>query len=565
MSNRPRLAHLSGPTATIQNIPPLVTSNKAREQHGLPTRRRNQAVPARFDALRPQRLATPVTVYVEQYSAHPLEKDAAELYGPPDGYVSPCGDFSPERLDGHDRPVYRIDLKPEDGLYPLPYMAFQADGRPWDEQGCEPNADESRTRQGFFPDASRSFEEIDRLGIAPDGLANSISDLADVDFFRVLPPGGFTKGLPADCRSDLGAGPVPPERRGRDFFAYLPPHLSTLAPRPALAMITNRVQAILSSGQYLGALWTQGSPEIEETAYWFNLLIDSHVPIACAAAQRPQGQLSADGPQNILDSVRYLTSRVWADSADRNRLGTLVIQDQQLFAAREVAKVDARPGGYVASGGHGGILGQVIRDGRVVVTYLPAYRHTCNSAVRRSQLPSEVTAVRAVSGGLQQVVVQIKSKAGDLLENAIPVVSIIKDGGYTGMDWGDKPSLELDLEATIRHKLEIGRLTGLVVEGLVPYGHMTSRARQQLIFQAIFSGLPVVQVGRGNSEGFANIHPFIIAGSNLTATKARLLLMASLMRLGSLPVAADPTRPSSEESAATAQAVVAYQEIFNTH
>jgi len=33
---KPRIAVFSGPTATIQNSPPLVTSNKARALHGLP-------------------------------------------------------------------------------------------------------------------------------------------------------------------------------------------------------------------------------------------------------------------------------------------------------------------------------------------------------------------------------------------------------------------------------------------------------------------------------------------------------------------------------------------------
>jgi len=37
----------------------------------------------------------------------------------------------------------------------------------------------------------------------------------------------------------------------------------------------------------------------------------------------------------------------------------VVIQEQRAFAAREVMKADARPGGYVATGGHGGILGGV--------------------------------------------------------------------------------------------------------------------------------------------------------------------------------------------------------------
>ena len=38
MSKRPRIAHLTGPTATIQNSPPLVTSNKARAKYGLSLR-----------------------------------------------------------------------------------------------------------------------------------------------------------------------------------------------------------------------------------------------------------------------------------------------------------------------------------------------------------------------------------------------------------------------------------------------------------------------------------------------------------------------------------------------
>ena len=87
MDGKARIAHLAGPNATIQNTPPLVTSNKARAKHNLPLLVNPDSTPSRFDVLRPQRLAAPVTVYVEQFSGHPLEADAAELYGPPDGYV----------------------------------------------------------------------------------------------------------------------------------------------------------------------------------------------------------------------------------------------------------------------------------------------------------------------------------------------------------------------------------------------------------------------------------------------------------------------------------------------
>lgn len=70
MPSKPKIAVFSGPTATIQNSEPLVTSNKARERYGLLLRPNPDGSPMRFDALRPQRLAAPVTVYIEQFSAH---------------------------------------------------------------------------------------------------------------------------------------------------------------------------------------------------------------------------------------------------------------------------------------------------------------------------------------------------------------------------------------------------------------------------------------------------------------------------------------------------------------
>jgi L-asparaginase len=120
MTARPRIAHFAGPNATIQNSPPLMTSNKARRKYGLPLVRNPDGTEARFDVLRPQRLAAPATVYVEQFSAHPLERDAAELYGPPDGYLDAHGQFRKERQSPADKPVHEIELRPEDGLYPLP-------------------------------------------------------------------------------------------------------------------------------------------------------------------------------------------------------------------------------------------------------------------------------------------------------------------------------------------------------------------------------------------------------------------------------------------------------------
>src|SRR5690606_2285574 len=133
-----RIAHIAGPNATITNAPPLVTSNKARARAGLPLITDDAGNPSRFDPLRGQRLAAPVEVFIDAYSAHPMEEDAADLYAPADGYLDAAGAFSAVETETHTRPVYRVTLNPEDGLYPLPYMALQADGSAWDGDGTSP-------------------------------------------------------------------------------------------------------------------------------------------------------------------------------------------------------------------------------------------------------------------------------------------------------------------------------------------------------------------------------------------------------------------------------------------
>ena len=70
---KPRIAVFSGPASTIGNSPTLVTSNKGR----LPGER---VLEGRYDHLAPQTLHEPVRVRIRKYSAHPLERDAAEIY-----------------------------------------------------------------------------------------------------------------------------------------------------------------------------------------------------------------------------------------------------------------------------------------------------------------------------------------------------------------------------------------------------------------------------------------------------------------------------------------------------
>ncbi len=554
-ADKPRIAVFSGPTATIQNNKPLVTSNKARAEHGLPL-----MIDAWGRTLtdwpRYQRLAATVTVYVEQFSAHPLEADVAELYAPPDGYVDAAGVFSKTRVNAADKPVYAVTLRPEDGLYALPYMGRQADGQPWDDVAAFPGAPFAQSRQTFVPDASRIFEEIERNG-------GEIASQADYDFYRPVPAGGYTKGLPAAKRTDTGSGDIAPEVLGRDFFSYGPYPAAQI--RPMLAREANAVQRALSSGRYVGALWLEGSPTVEGSAYWLSLLIDSTLPITANAAHRNRGLISADGDGNILDSIAFINSRVWADEQGRNQLGTVMVQDEIIYSAREIEKGDAHPGGYVATGGYGGIFGSMTAG--AYLTNLPTRLHTWKSALRISQLPARQRGwLKSKKGKVEAVEVPIKDAAGDLLPDAIPKVAMLKGDNWYDDTGVPDPAAEKGIAATIDMLLAKYPLAGIVGEGLAPYSSL-SASQDKALELAVLAGLPVVKTARGDASGLVRVNRrnLFIEGNNLTTTKARLLLTAALMKLGPLPRAADPEHPTLEELMAIRDKVASYQEIFQSH
>lgn len=554
-AQKPKIAVFSGPTATIQNNAPLVTSNKAREQYGLPLLKDSSGA-VLTDWPRYQRLAAPVTVYVEMFTAHPLEADVKELYAPPDGYVNAKGEFSKQPTSPHDKPVYAITLKPEDGLYALPYMGRQANGQPWESTATRPGAPFSEARQTFVPDASRIFEEIERNG-------GGIYALADYDFYRAVPAGGYTKGLPAEKRTDVGEGDIPPEVLGKDFFAYGP--YAASQPRTMLARAANVVQKAMASGQYAGGIWLEGSPSVEGSSYWLSLLVDTPLPLAFNSAHRHRGTISADGDGNIVNSIEYVLSKIWAGDDGKNRLGAVMVQDEVIYSAREVVKGDAHPGGYVATGGYGGIFG-VMTQGPYV-TNVPTRKHTWKSDVRMTVLPTKVDGLLRERGAFRTVPVTIKNPAGELIGSAIPKVVMVK--GDVWFDDDATTTLRTTEEAItgpIDGLLAKYPLAGIVAEGMSPYASL-SAAQERSLELAALSGLPVVKVARGDAHALVRVNPtnLTIDGNNLIATKARLLLTAALMKLGPLPPAKDPANPTEAEKEAIRKKVAMYQEIFNTH
>jgi hypothetical protein len=231
-----------------------------------------------------------------------------------------------------------------------------------------------------------------------------------------------------------------------------------------------------------------------------------------------------------------------------------------------VQKADARPGGYIATGGHGGIIGRMGHPGLPQFSFKTVKRHTYDSLVNMTVLPREVQGSRVQSSKVVAITVPIKNDAGELLPTAIPKVTIVKHARYLPEDTTGNADEEVDILARIEKNLIDAPLAGFVAEGSAPFGAM-SNSVDAALKRATFSGMPAVKVSRGNTSGFvdASRDPLAIAGSNLTATKARLLLMACLMRLGSLPLAVDPNKPTEAETEATKAKLAQYQDVFNTH
>ena len=444
---KPRIAVFSGPRATIANSPTLVTGNKGR----LPGER---VLPGRYEHLAPQVLHEPVVVKIRKYSAHPLEEDAAAVYQP----------------DGKD--YYEVELLPEDGPYPLPYVARRANGseqgQPFEEADLFDPSLNFGGRQFFYPDASRMFTEIDRTisGRDESGEGSALDRKADFEFIRVLPPGGYTqKG----------------EKSGVDYFPYRPLAIRRSPRYRDLAHVVNSVQAALASGEYAGGIWLEGSPTVEETTYWLSLLIDTDLAIAGIAAQRPHGQLANDGDRNIVDAVDYVLSGLG------NGIGAVGVQDERIYAAREFKKADDRPGNYKATGGHGGILGTV--GPPVTIWYKPAYRHTASSDVNLSRLP-DVLEFPEYADANATVRVAVKDGEGRLLGESIPRVHIVKYGAYMDEDETGNPDNEVDIMARIEK--------GLADQSQRrPASPQAARLRAGRVF-ALRSGRDVAAPGAGN-------------------------------------------------------------------
>jgi L-asparaginase len=118
-------------------------------------------------------------------------------------------------------------------------------------------------------------------------------------------------------------------------------HTTTLCTVPGASLTLDdavrglRWAATEAADRVDGIVMIQGTDTIEETAYFWDLYWEAAVPVVVTGAMRSPQLAGADGPANLLASIR-----VAIDAASRHR-GVLVVMNDEIHAARRVRKANA--------------------------------------------------------------------------------------------------------------------------------------------------------------------------------------------------------------------------------
>jgi L-asparaginase len=157
----------------------------------------------------------------------------------------------------------------------------------------------------------------------------------------------ITTGGTISMRYDATAGGAVPAVSGNELLAMVPGmeqvatlHLIEYSNQPSCHLTPTKMFEIcmlardtLAQPDVDGVVVTHGTDALEETAYMADLLIDSPKGLVFTAAMRNNSEMGADGPRNILGSVRV------AASPQARGLGALVVFNGRVLAARDTIKM----------------------------------------------------------------------------------------------------------------------------------------------------------------------------------------------------------------------------------
>ena len=275
-----------------------------------------------------------------------------------------------------------------------------------------------------------------------------------------------------------------PEAQG--FAQVLPEQLinvgsTDVGPQHWLQLAQRINQIFEADPDAAGVAITHGTATLEETAYFLNLTVKSHRPVAITGAMRPPTGLGTDADINLIDCIRVAAS---PESAGR---GVLTILNNEIQAARDVTKTNSYRLETFRSN-ELGCLGYADSDEQVVFYRTPTRSHTLDTEFQVSEgteLP-RVDIAYAYAGG-DGLVIRALADAG--------VPGLVAAGLGSG---GSSP----EFMAALKEARAAGTKVVIATQ--------TGNGR-------------VMRTRRFQEEGY-------IVADNLAPKKARILLMLALTR-----------------------------------
>jgi L-asparaginase len=215
-----------------------------------------------------------------------------------------------------------------------------------------------------------------------------------------------------------------------------------------------------------GVVVTTGTSTMDEFVYWSDLTVQSQKPVVYTGAMRPWTVIGTDAPANLFNAI------VLAASGETNCYGTVLMLNDEFFAAKDVWKSDsARLNTFISRGS--GSLGTI--DGLNVHTWRAPPRFQLCSDPAKWNYPFDLT---------------------KLQKTQLPRVEALMGGQDTHGDEAVRAYADAGVKGII-----------LAMQG------MSQESRKYATDKGVV---------------FANTQRFRTADDNLMPEKARLLLMLSI-------------------------------------
>ncbi|MEC0333373.1 asparaginase [Paenibacillus macerans] len=227
---------------------------------------------------------------------------------------------------------------------------------------------------------------------------------------------------------------------------------------------------------------TAGTNIMEELAYFADLTVRSPKPVVFTGSMRQSNTFSFDGEANLFNAIRL------AASQETTCYGTVLMMNDEFFAAREVTKTDAvRLDTF--DGGRYGTLGTVDED-RIRSVRAPARVMECGQSGWKT--PFDLSTIKAEDIAKVEIVYSYTEASG------LPIKALVDAG----------------------------------VDGIVTAGHGAggiSTEQQAARAEGVEKGVVFVTTTRtGSGAVYDAKTPGIIGGGDLLPQKARILLQLGL-------------------------------------